>query len=143
MFENPRRGRQARNFTTNAPKILDLKSSSEQKFSRKLPLGAPELRELFWRKSLKHSGPSWEVSPLSRGKLDWIKDLWKNKILKNKTTSRQVKKLRKKSKAYKIGRRTLVCKFPLESMARYFPVAIFRIRNILVPKDCNSNFTAK
>ena len=43
MFENPRRGRQERNFTTNAPKILDLKSSSEQIFSRKLPLGAPEL----------------------------------------------------------------------------------------------------
>ena len=42
MFENPRRGRQARNFTTNAPKILDLKSSFEQIFSRKLPLGAPE-----------------------------------------------------------------------------------------------------
>ena len=42
MFENPRRGRQARNFTTNAPKILDLKSSSEQIFSRKFPLGAPE-----------------------------------------------------------------------------------------------------
>ena len=42
MFENPRRGRQARNSTTNAPKILDLKSSSEQIFSRKLPLGAPE-----------------------------------------------------------------------------------------------------
>ena len=41
MFENPRRGRQARNLTTNAPKILDLKSSSEQIFSRKLPLGAP------------------------------------------------------------------------------------------------------
>ena len=43
MFENPRRGRQARNFTTNAPKILDLKSSSEQIFSRKLPLGAPDV----------------------------------------------------------------------------------------------------
>ena len=42
MFENPRRGRQAKNFATNAPKILDLKSSSEQIFSRKLPLGAPE-----------------------------------------------------------------------------------------------------
>ena len=41
MFENHRRGRQARNFTTNVPKILDLKSSSEQIFSRKLPLGAP------------------------------------------------------------------------------------------------------
>ena len=43
MFENPRRGRQARNFTTNVPKVLDLKSSSEQIFSRKLSLGAPVL----------------------------------------------------------------------------------------------------
>ena len=42
MFENPRRSRQARNFPTNVPKILDLKSSSEQIFFRKLPLGAPE-----------------------------------------------------------------------------------------------------
>ena len=33
---------QARNFTTNVPKILDLKSSSEQIFSQKLSLGAPE-----------------------------------------------------------------------------------------------------
>ena len=32
MFENPRRDRQARNLTTNVPKILDLKSSSEQIF---------------------------------------------------------------------------------------------------------------
>ena len=30
MFENPSRGRQKRNFTRNAPKILDLQSSSEQ-----------------------------------------------------------------------------------------------------------------
>ena len=42
MFENPRRGMQAKNFTTNVPKILDLKSSSEQIFFRKLSLGAPE-----------------------------------------------------------------------------------------------------
>ena len=42
MFENLRRGKQARNFTTNVPKILVLKSSSEQIFFRKLPLGAPE-----------------------------------------------------------------------------------------------------
>ena len=27
MFKNPRRGRQARNFTRNVPKILDLKSA--------------------------------------------------------------------------------------------------------------------
>ena len=33
MFENPRRGREARNFTTNVLKILDLKSSSKQMFS--------------------------------------------------------------------------------------------------------------
>ena len=33
MFENPRRGRQARNFTINVPKILDLQSFSEQIFS--------------------------------------------------------------------------------------------------------------
>ena len=44
MFENPRRGRQARNFTTNVPKIIDLKSSSEQIFFRKLSLGAPDFR---------------------------------------------------------------------------------------------------
>ena len=41
-FENPRRGRQARNFTENDPKILDLKSSSEQIIFRKLSLGAPD-----------------------------------------------------------------------------------------------------
>ena len=33
MFENPRRGRQGRNFTKNVPEILDLKSASEQIFS--------------------------------------------------------------------------------------------------------------
>ena len=42
MFENPRRGRQARNFTENDPKILDLKSSSEQIIFQKLSLGAPD-----------------------------------------------------------------------------------------------------
>ena len=42
MFENPRRGRQARNFTENDPKILDLKSSSEQIIFQKFSLGAPE-----------------------------------------------------------------------------------------------------
>ena len=42
MFENPRRGKQARNFTENDPKILDLKSSSEQIIFRKLSLGAPD-----------------------------------------------------------------------------------------------------
>ena len=33
LLENPRRGKQARNFTINVPKILDLKSSSEGIFS--------------------------------------------------------------------------------------------------------------
>ena len=49
MSENPRRGRQARNFTGNDPKILDLKSSSEQIIFRKLSLGAPviKMRLLF------------------------------------------------------------------------------------------------
>ena len=41
MFENPRRGMQARNFTTNVPKILDLKSSSEQIFFPKIVVGCP------------------------------------------------------------------------------------------------------
>ena len=40
-FENPRIGRQARNLSENDPKILDLKSSSEQIIFRKLSLGAP------------------------------------------------------------------------------------------------------
>ena len=44
-FENPRRGscRTARNLSENDPKILDLKSSSEQIIFRKLSLGAPAL----------------------------------------------------------------------------------------------------
>ena len=46
MFENSRRGKQARNFTTKVPKILDLKLSSEQIIIfRKLTLGVPELYE--------------------------------------------------------------------------------------------------
>ena len=46
-FENPRRGRQARNFSENDPKILDLKSSSEQIIFRKLSLGAPGLCKMI------------------------------------------------------------------------------------------------
>lgn len=33
MFENPRTGREARNFIRKVPKVLDLKSSSEHIFS--------------------------------------------------------------------------------------------------------------
>ena len=43
LFDKPRRGMQARKFTTNVPKILDLKSSSEQIFFRTLSLGAPDI----------------------------------------------------------------------------------------------------
>ena len=43
LLENPRRGMQARNFTTNVPKILDPKSSSEQIFSQKIVVGRPWL----------------------------------------------------------------------------------------------------
>ena len=59
MFENPRRGRQARNFTTNAPKILDLKSSSEQIFSRKLPLAAPAQSLRGLKRTLRSLRNSW------------------------------------------------------------------------------------
>ena len=40
MFENPRRGRQAKTFTTTVPKILDQIVFRTDIF-RKLPLGAP------------------------------------------------------------------------------------------------------
>ena len=78
MPENPRRGRQARNFTTNVPKILDLKSCSEQIFFRKLSLGAPEnnCRTFFG------SAKRWP-RPLNRGlishsfiQLFWDFDYW-------------------------------------------------------------------
>ena len=55
-FENPRRGRQARNLTTNVPKILDLKPSSEQIFSKNcrwVPLTF-ELERMF-RINLRYS----------------------------------------------------------------------------------------
>ena len=42
-FENPRRGRQARNVTTNVSKILDLKSSARRDIFQKLSLCAPEV----------------------------------------------------------------------------------------------------
>ena len=56
MFENARRGRQARNFTTNVPEILDLKSSSEKIFFRKLTLDAPE--GFVWEKRLTFLKPT-------------------------------------------------------------------------------------
>ena len=50
MFENPRRGRQARNFITNVPKILDLKSSSANRYFWKIDIGCPWLPALYpWK----------------------------------------------------------------------------------------------
>ena len=49
MFENTRRDRQARNFTTHVPKILDLKSSSEKIFSEKLTLDALDYMSIYNR----------------------------------------------------------------------------------------------
>ena len=68
MLENPRRGRQARNFTTNVPKILVLKSSSEQIFSRKLPLGAPDPRALRDNK-YRQLATTTKIEPRREGKL--------------------------------------------------------------------------
>ena len=51
VFENPRRGRQARILTTNVPKILDLKSSSEQMFSKNcrwVPLNVQMVNKLYF-----------------------------------------------------------------------------------------------
>ena len=67
MFENPRRGRQARNFTENDPKILDLKSSSKQIIFRKLSLGAPVLS-----KSKPYSVTSYEHVIMSILTLDGL-----------------------------------------------------------------------
>ena len=55
-FENPRRGRQARNFSENDPKILDLKSFSEQIIFRKLSLGAPVVTQISVRSGDKTNG---------------------------------------------------------------------------------------
>ena len=86
MFENPRRGRQARNFTTNAPKILDLKSSSEQIFSRKLPFGAPDRTTVYTsareiptrhRPLTRKRNPSRaELSRKSQGRIKCDVDFW-------------------------------------------------------------------
>ena len=64
MFENPRRGRQARNFTTNVPKILDLKSSSEQILSetcRWVPLTILSIS----RKRYNHAVLPWREGRLN------------------------------------------------------------------------------
>ena len=62
MFENPRRGRQARNFTRNVPKILDLKSSSEKRFFRNLMLTYGGVCRI-----IRHYQTYGTYFPLSRG----------------------------------------------------------------------------
>ena len=52
MFQNPWRGREARNFTKNVPRSLDLKLSSEQIFSEFLDwvpliMSTPVIRPSF------------------------------------------------------------------------------------------------
>ena len=73
MFENPRRGSQARNFTTNVSKILDLKSSSEQNFSENWRW-VPPVRDcdgrnicllLLSSKLISHHGIKGRASPTS------------------------------------------------------------------------------
>ena len=90
-FENPRRGRQARNFTTNVPKILDLKLSSEQIFSEnwrwvppiisicfptglnsKLHLFPPHHRMFQWLRLLPYLNlPYIQASDISNSKRTW------------------------------------------------------------------------
>ena len=70
MFENPRRGRQARNLTKNVPKILDLKSSSEQilyKNCRWVPGGEGYSHTLPIRVSAAQRGRDFEAPDLEWG----------------------------------------------------------------------------
>ena len=58
MFKNAKTGRQEINFTTNVPKILDVKSFSETDIFRKLTLGArvdsrPRKRRLRFSVSIR------------------------------------------------------------------------------------------
>ena len=73
MFENSRRGRQARNFTTNVPKILDLKSSSEEIFSD-IDVGC--LWSIAWKLRLQNTGqlPEGRDCPLARLKCFQFKE---------------------------------------------------------------------
>ena len=67
--ENPRRGRQARNLSETDPKILDLKSSSEQIIFPKIVVGCPcvSLHVLVWQavldiKELDFAIENWSIS---------------------------------------------------------------------------------
>ena len=54
MFENPRRGRQARNFLANVPKILDLKYHLPNKYFPKIDVGCPRHDGLERGRFVKH-----------------------------------------------------------------------------------------
>ena len=60
MFENPRKGRQPRNFIQNVPKILVLKSSSEQIFSENW-LGCPWFIIQKWQAKHKYGCENLEL----------------------------------------------------------------------------------
>jgi len=55
MFENLKRGRQARNFTTNVPKILWISNRLPNRYFPKIDVGCPWLRYPFWSKPLTFS----------------------------------------------------------------------------------------
>ena len=65
MFENPRRGRQERKFTTNVPKFLDLKFRTD--IFRKSTLGAPDLYGKQFKRDWKGGKV---VFPFFRGHCD-------------------------------------------------------------------------
>ena len=73
MFENPRRGRQTRNFSTNVPRILDVKSSSEQIFSENCPW-VPLYQRLIEKKAstpLKSQGKWLAEDSIENETVDW------------------------------------------------------------------------
>ena len=96
MFENPRRGRQARNFTTNVPKILDLKSSFEQIFSPKIDVGCP------WFTLIAHNTDRRQNHAISR--VSWIED--KRPSVKLMSRKENITEPSLAEKTHESGRRT-------------------------------------
>ena len=58
-LENPRRGRQARNLTKNVPKIIDLKSSSEQVYIGMCRSKGYRIFAPFWSENRYRFCPFW------------------------------------------------------------------------------------
>ena len=69
MFENPRRGRQPKNFTTNVPKILDLKSSSEQIFSENCRWVPPMLDGAFMQETSNIIEDTFSAYNICKGRI--------------------------------------------------------------------------